>query len=87
MACGRLGELIHTAVRRAIEVAVHEELTAALGPQSYHTPVPDIGASLTIPTGAMLPTTPGPEVASCDVSRGGTLHGDRCVDLIHLPLP
>jgi transposase-like protein len=32
---GSLGELIHTAVRRAIEVAVDEELTAALGARPY----------------------------------------------------
>jgi putative transposase len=32
---GSLGELIHTAVRRAIEVAVDEELTAALGARWY----------------------------------------------------
>ena len=30
-----LGELIHAAVRRAIEVAVDEELTAALGVRVY----------------------------------------------------
>src|SRR5262245_65910182 len=30
-----LGELIHAAVRRAIEVAVDEELTAALGARPY----------------------------------------------------
>jgi transposase-like protein len=30
-----LGELIHAAVRRAIEVAVDEELTAALGAEAY----------------------------------------------------
>ena len=30
-----LGELIHVAVRRAIEVAVDEELTAALGAPRY----------------------------------------------------
>jgi len=32
---GSLGELIHTAVRRAIEVAVDEELTGALGAAPY----------------------------------------------------
>jgi len=32
---GSLGELIHAAVRRAIEVAVDEELTAALGAPRY----------------------------------------------------
>ena len=32
---GSLGELIHAAVRRAIEVAVDEELTAALGAGAY----------------------------------------------------
>jgi len=32
---GSLGELIHTAVRRAIEIAVDEELTAALGAGPY----------------------------------------------------
>ena len=32
---GALGELIHAAVRRAIEVAVDEELTAALGAAAY----------------------------------------------------
>ena len=32
---GSLGELIHAAVRRAIEVAVDEELTAALGARVY----------------------------------------------------
>jgi putative transposase len=32
---GSLGELIHAAVRRAIEVAVDEELTAALGARPY----------------------------------------------------
>jgi putative transposase len=32
---GSLGELIHAAVRRAIEVAVDEELTAALGARRY----------------------------------------------------
>jgi transposase-like protein len=32
---GSLGELIHAAVRHAIEVAVDEELTAALGAEAY----------------------------------------------------
>jgi hypothetical protein len=32
---GSLGELIHAAVRRTIEVAVDEELTAALGARPY----------------------------------------------------
>jgi hypothetical protein len=32
---GTLGELIHEAVRRAIELAVEEELTAALGAARY----------------------------------------------------
>jgi hypothetical protein len=32
---GSLGELIHRAVRRAIEVAVDKELTAALGARPY----------------------------------------------------
>ena len=32
---GTLGELIHEAVRRTIELAVEEELTAALGAARY----------------------------------------------------
>jgi len=32
---GTLGELIHEAVRRAIELAVEEELTTALGATRY----------------------------------------------------
>jgi transposase-like protein len=62
---GTLGELIHEAVRRAIELAVDEELTAALGAARY---ARDVGRggyrngcrarTLTGPTGPLALTLP-----------------------------
>jgi transposase-like protein len=60
-----LGELIHVAVRRAIEVAVDEELTAALGAWPYERGVGRCGyrngtkpRTLTGPTGPLALTVP-----------------------------
>jgi putative transposase len=62
---GSLGALIHTAVRRAIEVAVEEELTAALGAVRYGRDVGRGGyrnghrpRALTGPTGPLALTLP-----------------------------
>jgi len=62
---GSLGELIHAAVRRAIEVAVDEELTAALGARPYERGGGRCGyrngtkpRTLTGPTGPLALTVP-----------------------------
>jgi len=58
---GSLGELIHAAVRRMIEVAVDEELTAALGARRYELGSPRRGyrngrkpRTVTGPTGPLI---------------------------------
>ena len=62
---GSLGELIHAAVQRAIEVAVDEELTAALGVGTYERGGARRGyrnrtkpRTLTGPTGPLALTVP-----------------------------
>ena len=62
---GTLGELIHEAVRHAIEVAVEEELTAALGVTRYTRDAArdgyrngHRGRTLTGPTGPLALTLP-----------------------------
>jgi putative transposase len=62
---GTLGELIHEAVRRAVELAVEEELTAALGTTRYARDVARGGyrngrsaRTLTGPTGPLALTLP-----------------------------
>ena len=62
---GSLGELIHTAVRRAIEVAVDEELTATLGARPYERSGQRCGyrngtkpRTVTGPTGPLALTVP-----------------------------
>ena len=62
---GSLGELIHVAVRRAIEVAVDEELTVALGARPYERGGGRCGyrngtkpRTLTGPTGPLALTVP-----------------------------
>jgi hypothetical protein len=61
---GSLGELIHVAVRRAIEVAVDEELTTALGARPYERGGGRCGyrngTKPRTPTGADGPTGPDP---------------------------
>ena len=56
---GALGALIHEAVRRAIEVAVEEELTAALGAGRYARDV-DRGGYRAEVAGALLRRGPEP---------------------------
>jgi transposase-like protein len=75
---GALGTLIHEAVRRVIEVAVEEELTAALGAVRY---ARDIGRAghrnghrlrdLTGPTGPLALTLPRATLFTATGARNG----------------
>jgi len=67
-----LGELIHAAVRRAIEVAVEEELAGALGADRYERDATRRGyrngtkeRTLTGPTGPVPPCSPRGSTARC----------------------
>ena len=74
---GSLGELIHAAVRRAIEIAVEEELTAALGASRY---TRDVGRgcyrnghrsrTVTGPTGPLPLTLPRAPLFTAMDARG-----------------